>query len=152
MTGDTSPSDRCAKPGCGALKRIGNPCTDWDCPQKYVTAADYRTLQDHIAALEAEIAQLRDGSIKFAITNATLSARCAELEARALKAEADHETLSGIICDLFQEDKHYDGCLFKENRNFPCQCGYNDRMAKYQAAVRAAKEHAAARSLAWRAE
>lgn len=52
MIGDTPSSDRCAKPGCGALKRIGNPCTDWDCPQRYVTAADYRTLLDHIAALE----------------------------------------------------------------------------------------------------
>lgn len=36
---------------------------------------------DHIAALEADIAQLRDGSIKFAIINANLGARCTELEA-----------------------------------------------------------------------
>ncbi|RWO57167.1 hypothetical protein [Mesorhizobium sp.] len=76
--------------------------------------------------------------------------RIATLEESALKAEAERDRMSGIICDLFQEDKHYDGCLFKENRNFPCQCGYNDRMAKYQTAVRAAKEHAAAAHLAIR--
>lgn len=27
---------RCGKPGCGALKIVGKPCTDADCPQQWV--------------------------------------------------------------------------------------------------------------------
>jgi chromosome segregation ATPase len=42
---------RCAKPGCGALHIVGHPCTDWDCPQQYVSAADYRAVE---SALDAE--------------------------------------------------------------------------------------------------
>jgi multidrug efflux pump subunit AcrA (membrane-fusion protein) len=39
--------ERCPKPGCGALRKLGHPCTDWDCPQQQVHHTDY-------AALEAE--------------------------------------------------------------------------------------------------
>jgi hypothetical protein len=33
---------KCSKPGCGALKIIGKPCTDTDCPQQWVHHTDTR--------------------------------------------------------------------------------------------------------------
>lgn len=33
---------RCSKPGCGALKIVGKPCTDADCPQQWVHHTDTR--------------------------------------------------------------------------------------------------------------
>lgn len=45
---------RCSKPGCGALAKIGSPCTDWDCPQQTVSASDYAALRSRCAELEAE--------------------------------------------------------------------------------------------------
>ncbi|PAP96120.1 hypothetical protein CIT31_05360 [Mesorhizobium wenxiniae] len=44
-------------------------------------AAWNRRAADHIAKLEADIAELRAGSIKFAAANAALGARITELEA-----------------------------------------------------------------------
>lgn len=32
---------RCSKPGCGARKIVGKPCTDADCPQQWVHHTDY---------------------------------------------------------------------------------------------------------------
>ncbi|WP_156912304.1 hypothetical protein [Roseibium algicola] len=29
-------SEKCAKPGCGALKLVGKPCSDFDCPQHWL--------------------------------------------------------------------------------------------------------------------
>lgn len=28
--------ERCPKPGCGAQRTLGAPCTDWDCPEQWV--------------------------------------------------------------------------------------------------------------------
>lgn len=36
----------CAKPGCGAQKILGYPCTDWDCPQQTVEAGQYAALKE----------------------------------------------------------------------------------------------------------
>ncbi len=33
---------RCSKPGCGALKIVGKPCSDADCPQQWVHHTDTR--------------------------------------------------------------------------------------------------------------
>jgi len=33
---------RCSKPGCGALKIVGKPCSDADCPQQWVRHTDTR--------------------------------------------------------------------------------------------------------------
>lgn len=45
-----------------------------------------------------------------------------------------------LIIDLFPPDHHFDGCLFKENRRLPCQCGYNERMRRFHAAKEKAEE------------
>lgn len=47
-----SEGERCAKPGCGALRVLGNPCTDWDCPQLFVAAAEHKSLLTRLAELE----------------------------------------------------------------------------------------------------
>jgi hypothetical protein len=41
----------CSKAGCGAQRRVGFPCKDWDCPQSYVIAAEYRALLDELSRL-----------------------------------------------------------------------------------------------------
>jgi hypothetical protein len=43
-------SDRCAKPGCGALRLVGKPCTDRDCPQIWVHHAETRHRERAAAA------------------------------------------------------------------------------------------------------
>ncbi len=52
-------TERCTKPGCGAQRRIGNPCTDWDCPQQHVSHSDYASLESELATLRAENEALR---------------------------------------------------------------------------------------------
>ncbi|TPW26839.1 hypothetical protein [Pararhizobium mangrovi] len=42
MTSETV--EKCAKPRCGAMRRIGKPCTDWDCPQQTVNAREHRQI------------------------------------------------------------------------------------------------------------
>ena len=43
-------SDRCAKPGCNALRLPGHPCADIDCPQHYLGVDD---LQDALSTARA---------------------------------------------------------------------------------------------------
>lgn len=31
---------KCPKPGCGAMRLIGRPCMDWDCPQGEMTVRE----------------------------------------------------------------------------------------------------------------
>lgn len=52
MAGDPVEQERCRKPGCGALKAA--PCTDWDCPQKFVPYDELATLRTRLQAIEAE--------------------------------------------------------------------------------------------------
>ena len=50
----------CSKPGCGAQCLIGNPCTDWDCPQRTMTAAQHREVVEGLGVVdERDIAKLK---------------------------------------------------------------------------------------------
>jgi hypothetical protein len=53
----------CSKSGCGAIARIGYPCTDWDCPQDVVSANEYRRA---LASSQEEIERLRKALEPFA--------------------------------------------------------------------------------------
>lgn len=59
-----SGSVRCRKPGCGANVTTGHPCTDYDCPERFVLASDYQAMEKArdatIAALQSENARLRE--------------------------------------------------------------------------------------------
>ena len=54
----------CSKPGCGAIARIGYPCTDWDCPQDVVSANEHRTLADALSESKEILATEIEGSRK----------------------------------------------------------------------------------------
>ncbi|MHC5307559.1 hypothetical protein [Bartonella sp. LJL80] len=63
-----SHSERCTKPGCGALKIIGQPCRDWDCPQKLLTPNEYKALVAENAALKQRIKEI-DKRLEFIENN-----------------------------------------------------------------------------------
>lgn len=73
------------------IARLHETYTEWNNPPSDELpegAGIVLEAAERIATLESEISQLRDGSIKFAAANATLGARCTELEA-ALKPFSD---------------------------------------------------------------
>ena len=88
MTGDTSDLIERLKEDAERLK-------------VHAICEDIRDAIDHIAALESEIAQLRDGSIKFAIANAKLGARCTELEAALEPFAKEAEAWADMWEDAF---------------------------------------------------
>lgn len=76
------PNDRCAKPGCGALRLVGKPCTDRDCPQIWVhhTEAQHR---ERAAAAAAWMAAREAGA-------ATLNKSADETKALADRRAGSH--------------------------------------------------------------
>lgn len=44
----------CSKPGCGAPAKIGRPCTDYNCPQRYVKSEEYQKLEEELNQLKRE--------------------------------------------------------------------------------------------------
>lgn len=65
-----SEAERCAKPGCGALRVLGNPCTDWDCPQLFVVAAEHKSLLSRLAELEEALRPFASADIDVSGTAA----------------------------------------------------------------------------------
>lgn len=89
------PAKKCAKPGCGAKRLLGKPCTDWDCPQLRVWHTDYEALATRLAEVEREAAEKvtlwMHAEAKERMTARALSAALAENERlkAALKPFAD---------------------------------------------------------------
>jgi hypothetical protein len=81
----------CSKSGCGAIARIGYPCTDWNCPQDVVSANEYRRA---LTSSQEEIERLRKALEEISRKGRTTGfgkSALASIAARALASQPQPE-------------------------------------------------------------
>jgi hypothetical protein len=53
--------------------------------------------------------------------------------AEITSAVKERDELRGIVLDLFAPE-HFQGCLWRDDKRMPCQCGYYERRKRFDAA------------------